>query len=164
MAYLLDSDTLISAKNDWYRFSFCPAFWDWILKSNSGGLVFSIEAIEIELKRGNDNLAAWVRGQASRIFLKPDTNVTNAAALVSAWVSAQTQFTPAARNEFFAAADYWLCAHGLAYGYTVVTRERPDPNSRRKVKIPDVCNALGIAWSSPFAMLEKESAQFRLSP
>ena len=27
MAYLLDSDVFIRAKNDHYGFDFCPAFW-----------------------------------------------------------------------------------------------------------------------------------------
>jgi hypothetical protein len=30
MAYLLDSNVFIQAKNLHYGFDFCPAFWDWI--------------------------------------------------------------------------------------------------------------------------------------
>jgi Domain of unknown function (DUF4411) len=42
MAYLLDSNIFIQAKNLHYGFDFCPAFWDWILRQNAGGSVFSI--------------------------------------------------------------------------------------------------------------------------
>ena len=31
MAYLLDANVFISAKNLHYGFDFCPAFWDWII-------------------------------------------------------------------------------------------------------------------------------------
>ena len=31
MAYLLDADVLIGAKNLHYGFDFCPAFWDWLI-------------------------------------------------------------------------------------------------------------------------------------
>gem|GEM_PF-6918350 len=35
MAYLLDSDVLIRAKNDHYGFDFCPGFWDWLEAANA---------------------------------------------------------------------------------------------------------------------------------
>ena len=31
MAYLLDANVFISAKNLHYGFDFCPAFWDWLM-------------------------------------------------------------------------------------------------------------------------------------
>ena len=30
MLFLLDSDTLIQAKNEYYGFDLCPGFWDWL--------------------------------------------------------------------------------------------------------------------------------------
>ena len=30
MAYLLDANVFIQAKNLQYGFDFCPAFWDWL--------------------------------------------------------------------------------------------------------------------------------------
>ncbi|HVW88415.1 MAG TPA: DUF4411 family protein [Gaiellaceae bacterium] len=30
MAYLLDANVFIQAKNLHYSFDFCPAFWDWL--------------------------------------------------------------------------------------------------------------------------------------
>ena len=32
MAYFLDSDVFIRAKNLHYGFDFCPAFWDWLVQ------------------------------------------------------------------------------------------------------------------------------------
>ena len=34
MAYLLDANVFIQAKNLYYGFDFCPAFWDWLIASN----------------------------------------------------------------------------------------------------------------------------------
>ena len=31
MAYLLDANVFIQAKNLHYGFDFCPAFWDWLV-------------------------------------------------------------------------------------------------------------------------------------
>ncbi len=30
MAYLLDANVFIDAKNRYYGFDFCPGFWDWV--------------------------------------------------------------------------------------------------------------------------------------
>ena len=55
MAYLLDSDVFIQAKNLHYGFDFCPGFWDWIDMANAAGTVISIENVRIELLGGNDD-------------------------------------------------------------------------------------------------------------
>ena len=43
MAYLLDSNTFIVAKNTYYSMDFCPGYWEWIIRENGAGNVFSIE-------------------------------------------------------------------------------------------------------------------------
>ena len=45
MAYLLDANVFIQAKNLHYGFDFCPAFWDWLIRQNQAGEVFSIEKV-----------------------------------------------------------------------------------------------------------------------
>ena len=42
MAYLLDTDVFIQAKNLHYGFDFCPAFWEWIEAEHATGTLFSI--------------------------------------------------------------------------------------------------------------------------
>lgn len=57
MAYLLDADVFMSAKNLHYGFDFCPAFWDWLILKNQQGAVFSIEKVSDELKGVADELS-----------------------------------------------------------------------------------------------------------
>lgn len=40
--------------------------------------------------------------------------------------------------------DAYLIATAAAKGWTLVTYETPDPNCKKRVKIPDACNALGV--------------------
>jgi hypothetical protein len=35
MAYLLDANVFMQAKNLHYGMDFCPAFWDWLIASNA---------------------------------------------------------------------------------------------------------------------------------
>ena len=39
MAYFLDADVFIRAKNLHYGFDFCPAFWEWLIRQNRIGRV-----------------------------------------------------------------------------------------------------------------------------
>lgn len=70
MAYLLDANIFIQAKNLHYGFDFCPAFWDWIDAGSVTGTVFSIEKVGDELVGGGDELAAWARPPASAVPAK----------------------------------------------------------------------------------------------
>jgi hypothetical protein len=59
MAYLLDANTFIQAKNLQYGFDFCPAYWDWLVRNNAAGTVFSIQQVGDELLAGTDELSDW---------------------------------------------------------------------------------------------------------
>lgn len=61
---------------------------------------------------------------------------------------------------FPSVADYWLVAYALEHDHTVVTHEKPAPNAKHRVKIPDFCGALGVPWVGPFEMLERLGASF----
>ena len=47
-------------------------------------------------------------------------------------------------------------------GHTVVTYEKPAPQSIRSIKIPDACNSLTVNWMPPHEMLRAEGAVFDL--
>lgn len=67
MAYLLDANVFIQAKNLHYGMDFCPGFWDWLLESSRAGIVASVTAVDEELQAGSDQLARWSARQGSRL-------------------------------------------------------------------------------------------------
>ena len=162
MAYLLDSDVFIRAKNDHYGFDFCPAFWDWLIAQNSRGRVFSIEKVGDEVQAVADELSDWAAGLGSGFFLRPDKQVFPSLAAVSEWANGQS-YTPVAVSTFLQVADYYLVAHAHAYTHTLVTHEIPSP-STRKIKIPNACIGLDIKCMTPYEMLRTERARFVLGP
>jgi len=160
MAYLLDANVFIQAKNLHYGFDFCPAFWDWLVRQNAAGSVFSIEKVGDELVAGNDELAQWAGARGKSFFIAPDNAVLPALTRVSVWANGQG-YEPAAVATFLQLADYWLIAHALAHAHTVVTHEVPAA-SARKVKIPNACVGLGMHCVTPFEMLRRQRARFVL--
>lgn len=162
MAYLLDANVFIQAKNLHYGLDFCPAFWEWLVSNNFAGKVFSIERVGDEINAGADELAAWAAQRGPNFFLKPDAAMLPILTTVSAWVTSQN-YEPAAVNTFLQVADYYIVAHALAHGHVVVTHEVSSV-SPRKIKIPNVCIGLGIKCMTPYEMLRYEQARFVLGP
>jgi Domain of unknown function (DUF4411) len=160
MAYLLDADVFIRAKNLHYGLDFCPAFWDWLVANHASGVVFSVEKVGDEVQAVGDELSEWAEARDSGFFLRPDAAVFPSLAAVSAWTSGQ-RYEPSAISTFLQVADYYLVAHAHAGAHTVVTHEIPSASTRR-IKIPDACIGLGIKCMTPFEMLRRERARFVL--
>lgn len=160
MAYLLDADAFIRAKNLHYGFDLCPGFWDWLVKANERGSVFSIEKVADEIAAGEDDLSIWAGSLGDGFFLNPTMEVLVALGTVGDWTK-QQGYNPAAIDTFLQVADYHLVGHALAGGYDVVTHEIPSPSLNR-IEIPNVCIGLGIKCLTPFEMLRLEKARFVL--
>lgn len=161
MAYLLDANVFIQAKNLHYGFDFCPAFWDWLVAKNGEQLVFSIEKVGDEIDAAADELATWAKDRGDGFFLKPDPAILPALGSVSAWATRQG-YEAVAVSTFLQVADYYLVAHALAGTHTVVTHEVASPSVKR-IKIPNACIGLGVKFMTPYEMLRKEGARFVLS-
>ncbi len=161
MAYLLDANVFIQAKNFHYGLDFCPAFWEWLEEANQAEKVFSIRQVLDELVAGEDELSDWAKTRGKGFYKDIDAATVPKLAQVSEWVQANG-YEAKAINEFSRVADFYLVSYALAQGHTVVTHE-VSANSRHKIKIPNVCEGVGVACVNPFAMLRSEGAKFVLA-
>ncbi|HEY8905173.1 MAG TPA: DUF4411 family protein [Rhodoferax sp.] len=165
MIFLLDSNTLIEAKNRYYGMTICPGYWSWVLRSHGQGVVASIESVGDELKRGNDELAQWAKHNAALFLPVSDAATQTAFAQVAALVASQTaQMKPGALEEFLGGADPWLIAKAMTLpDSVVVTHEQFNLQIRRKFSIPNVCQHFGLQWMDTFAVLGHTKANFVLT-
>lgn len=146
--YLLDSDTLIRAKNDFYGFDTAPGFWEWLEQQWLLGTLGSVAAIGDELRNGKDELSVWAKNHP-RFFQEPDVTVLTALAELATSLTASS-YTQAAQAEFLGLGDAWLVAHAKAGGHTVVSFEQSAPAKTAKVKIPDICHRHGVLCTTLF--------------
>lgn len=160
MAYVLDADVFIRAKNLHYGLDFCPAFWEWLIESNAAGIVFSVEKVGDEVQAVADDLSQWAAGRGAAFFVPPDASTFPSLAAVSTWATGQ-RYEPSAVSTFLQVADYYLVAQAHAGNHTVVTHEVPSATTR-KIKIPDACIGLNIKCMTPYEMLRRERARFVL--
>jgi hypothetical protein len=99
MAYLLDADVFIRAKNLHYGLDFCPAFWEWLVNNNASGTVFSVEKVGDEVQAVADELSEWAEARGAGFFLRPDAAAFPALAAVSAWATGQ-RYEPSAVSTY----------------------------------------------------------------
>lgn len=159
MAYLVDSDVFIQAKNMHYAFDVFPGFWDWLLDANVNGALASVAAVGVELRGGGDDLAQWARARDDAFFIPPDDQAVASLRAVSEWANNCGLYNQGAIADFLGKADYYLVAHAHAHVHTVVTHEVAASTSN-KIKIPNACAGMHVDCITPFEMLRAAGARF----
>lgn len=160
--YLLDANVFITAKNSYYAFDIAPGYWDWIEKSNESGLVFTVDAVVDELTSAKDELSTWVTRMKPSLSKSPGIGTQPHLTATADWAATCGRFTVNAIAEFLSVADYYLVAQARELGFVVVTHELSDPNAKKRIKIPDACLAMGVAYSSLWQLLRSEQIKLVL--
>lgn len=113
---------------------------------NSGN-VFSNIQVKGEIDKGGDELTVWMKDNVpAGFYIENKLDVMVKYGDVMNWAQSNAVYRPEAVSEFATVADAYLVATAAAKGYTLVTNETADPQCRRRVKIPDACNALGVRF------------------
>jgi uncharacterized protein DUF4411 len=162
--YLLDSDVFITAKNAYYAFPICPGFWDSLIHHHSAGSVFSIDKVQSELLVGRpkEDLVKWVNGELADGFFHGTggKDVTGAYSQIMLWAQRNAQYTAPAKAKFATEADGWLVAYAGAHRHTVVTNEQPQPESKSRILLPDVCDQFRVPYLNTFEMLKELAVRY----
>ncbi len=161
--FYLDANTFIEAKNRYYHMDICPGYWRWILESYAEGAVGSISMVYDELLKGNDELASWAKENDELFFPTNSYQVQQYMVDVSTHVSRLPGLKPNAVPEFLNGADPWLVAMAMANDGVVVTHEMPNPEAKKKIFLPDVCDHFDVPYMNTFDLLIQKEAQFVLS-
>jgi hypothetical protein len=162
--YVVDANVLMQAHRLYYAFPICPGFWDCLLQQYKAGRIVSVDKVRGEILAG-DALYQWARSSAPASFFAStqEAAVSGHFAALVTWVQAQSQFLPAAKNEFAQVADGWLVAYAQAHkNHVVVTMEEHAPHAKKRVPLPNVCLQFGVRYTDTFTMLKDLGAQFVL--
>jgi hypothetical protein len=164
--YVLDANVFIEAKRRYYAFDLCPGFWEALLWHQSEGHLVSIDRVKSELESGNDDLAEWVADTvpAGGFASTDEDDVVGWYGKMVAWVQAESQYVDEAKAEFVRAPDAWLTAYAKAKGFVLATHEVPAPDAKKKVPIPNVCQAFDVPFVDSFDMLRAFGDKFSWSP
>ncbi|HED2544468.1 DUF4411 family protein [Raoultella planticola] len=161
MRYLLDANTYIQAKNQYYGMDICPAYWDWLDHQFKQGTLASVDMIGRELKDGNDELAEWAKARPEHFIKNDDTSTQLIFAEVVQAVMAG-DYNAGNRDNFLAKADPWIIAKAKSIGAVVVTHESFVSLNTKKVKVPNICHQFGVPCLNTFQFLRELNARFVL--
>jgi Domain of unknown function (DUF4411) len=154
--YLLDTNVFITAKNTYYGTDFAPGFWDWISQDFAANELRSTAAVYDELLAQDDELTAWARRMPDEFWLdETDEDVPSLREIATWAMGGEPRFNQQARTDFLATADYRLVAQAHSGGHVVVTHEVPQPEGKKKIKIPDVCAAYAVDQREPFGLFRE---------
>ncbi|MCZ3384920.1 DUF4411 family protein [Kosakonia sp. SOY2] len=161
MKYLLDANTYIQAKNQYYGMDICPAYWNWLDLQFAQGLIGSVDMIGRELKDGNDELANWAKARPGHFINNDDADTQAIFTQVVQTVMAG-DYNPGNRDNFLAKADPWIIAKAKSIGAVVVTHESHVIEGTKKVKVPNICHQFGVPCVNTFQFLRELNARFVL--
>lgn len=88
----------MEAKNQYYDFDVCPAFWEWIDCEHAAESLFSVQAVDDELQGHQDALSEWGRDRPD-LFLPPDEATIASFPALTDWTE-QADYDAAAVSGF----------------------------------------------------------------
>ncbi len=159
--YILDANIFIQAHRRYYSFDLVPAFWSFLVDAAcTKECLRSIDKIYDELvekrKEEPDDLAEWAHDEADFLFHSTnDSSVVAALRHIIRWAMENDQYKDEAKEEFAdnTNADAWIIAYAKAHDFVIVTQETYEPDAKKKIKIPNVCEDFGVEYVNTFDVL-----------
>ena len=152
--YCLDTNVFVQAWNKYYSIHLCPDYWRVLDQLAEQGLIFCPVEVKRELEKTDDELSAWTKGRPYFFVEVTDQVNRNMRRIMRDF----PRLVDSTRGRSI--ADPWVIAHAMAEGAVVVTKEEPAGDQTRRIKIPDVCNALGVEWMNDFEFLNEIGVRF----
>lgn len=165
IVYVVDSNFFIQAHRANYPLDVALSFWAKVRQLALEGKIISIDKVKDELYNKNDELEAWCKANLPDDFFKDSSEVMHSYGQVISWaISKSVQYNQNALNEFLSAdeADAFLIAYTLADNINkiIVTHEISAPNSKNRIKIPDVCLGINVRFVNTVDMLRQLGESF----
>lgn len=156
--YCLDTNVLIEAWNKYYSPTFCPEYWNILNLLGEQGLIFIPQMVYDEIVRTEDDLARWLK--TSKIpIIEIDGKVTQCLKTIYDTDGTHKQLVDSTKNRSL--ADPWVIAHAMKELAVVVTKEiKITALNAKRIRIPNVCENMGIRWINDFEMIRELNIKF----
>lgn len=159
--YCLDANVLIQAWQKYYNPKFCPDYWKILTELGKQDKIFVSELVYEEITRTEDDLSKWLK--TSKIPINKITEPVTVC-LQKIYSADPIHKNLVDNTKARSLADLWVIAHALHENATVVTKEEKVTalNSNR-IKIPNVCDNMGIRWINDFQFIDELDIKFQCS-
>ncbi len=156
--YCLDANVLIQAWQKYYAPRFCPTYWEVLNTLGKRGVIFLPELVYEEIVRTEDDLSKWVKSSDIEIR-KMDESVTFCLKHIFDANPIHKHLVDNIRGR--SQADPWVIAHAIKENAIVVTKEKKiTAASSKRIRIPNVCDNMGIKCIDDFQMITELGLTF----
>ncbi|HAC14925.1 MAG TPA: DUF4411 domain-containing protein [Bacteroidetes bacterium] len=156
--YCLDANVLIQAWQKYYNPTFCPDYWKVLNELGNKGRIFIPEMVFEEITRTDDGLSRWLKSSYIPVE-KITESVTKC--LLDIYSANPNHKTLVDNTRARSLADPWIIAHALNENAIVVTKEeKVTAANAKRIKIPNVCDNMGIKWINDFQLITELDVQF----
>ena len=162
-AYIVDSNFFIQAHRVIYPLDVAISFWDKVTQLAENESIVSIDKVKNEIYRNDDELKIWCQNNLPNNFFKDSTELVDEYRIVINWaMSRRDHYLAKAINEFLDAneADAWIIAYGIKNNCTITTYEKSEPRGKKKIKIPEPCDSLGVSYLDTIEMFRHLGVKF----
>jgi Domain of unknown function (DUF4411) len=148
LPYVIDTNALIDGRRRIYPPTVFSGLWENFEDSITAGDIFAPDEVLIELEKQDDAVHDWVCTQ-SGLFIPLDDDIQISVAEV---LAAYPEWIPADRSRNM--ADAFVVALARVKGCPVVSNEKwTDSPYAHKIKLPNVCDGMGVPYMNFLAML-----------
>jgi predicted nucleic acid-binding protein len=159
--YCLDANVLIQAWQKYYNPKFCPDYWEILNELGKQHKIFVPEYVFEEIVRTEDNLSKWLKNSEIPVK-KVSEQVANC--LKTVYSSNTSHINLVDNTKARSLADPWVIAHSIHENATVVTKEeKVTAINSSKIKIPNVCDNMGVRWINDFQFIDELDIKFKCS-
>lgn len=162
--YLIDANTLLTAKNLYYNFQIAPTFWKRMKACAKEGRILTIDKVMKEWcvskeDEDKDKLQLWIENEfEAEIVQTTQTKIIAGYAKILNFIQSSPSYNDRALKAWSEEkiADAWLIATCMEYDYVLVTLETSKSNptpSASKPKIPDFCGYFHVPCIDLFTMM-----------
>jgi predicted nucleic acid-binding protein len=159
--YCLDANVLIQAWQKYYNPKFCPDYWKLLTELGKQDKIFIPELVYEEITRTEDDLSKWLK--ESKISIKKISEAVTIC-LREIYSTNPIHKNLVDNTKARSLADPWVIAHALHENATVVTKEeKVTASNSNRIKIPNVCDNMGIRWINDFQFIDELDIRFQCS-
>lgn len=153
MLYSFDTSAILNGRRDLFRPAVFRSLWGRVEDAISAGQIRSVDEVQRELARRDDDAKRWADGQTG-LFCPLDEQIQQAARHIL-----RLHPNMVRQGGRRSAADPFVIALVMVNNATVVTQETASGNIE-KPRIPDVCDALGVPWLTLMGYIEAQGWTF----
>jgi hypothetical protein len=153
--YCFDSSAFIDSWRRYYPPDVLPSLWGRLSDLVQSDRIKAPDQVLLEIARGSDELRDWAKSH-SQMFV-PETRAVQRQ--VSQIINSYPNFLQE-RSPDGVWADPYVIAVARVENRILVTWEKPAARGARRIKIPDVCSALGVECINLLDLMRREGWTF----